>query len=372
MFDCLTLYVNFYHFYKKQLDIEIIPFSKQEELILKLMSFKKTIVKSAFIATSILSVTASANATWKYNVSLGYGVGLFKFNEDRDDTTFKGDVGFTTNNPLTGNSQVIIQANNASTSLTNQQIATGLGLSTPALRTSYKYIENLPQSVFNIDVGAQKSFNDITLLNRNFFAGVVAGFGYGQVKESKGITNPNARYLSTGNNAYFWTANAKFGLENKSSKVYGLVGMTYAKIDLPYDILPLGPNTTLGDLNTQVVMQNGSLLLASVGGASLQAEGSPALVPITAIQSINQQAAGRIKVKDASADVWLINIGAGLEVNMTESLVLFAEFTQLLQLNKSKTYSIDYTLDDKKGTFKGVIKSSSSQYIKAGVRYYFG
>jgi hypothetical protein len=315
------------------------------------MSFKKTIVKSALIATSILSVTASANATWKYNVSLGYGVGLFKFNEDRDDSTFKGDIKPT---------------------LQDQPAAIANGLlkpgsdGIPALRTTYKYIENLPQSVFNIDIGAQKSFKDITLLNRNFFAGAVAGFGYGQVKESKGITNPNARYLSTGSNAYFWTLNAKFGLENKSSKVYGLLGMTYAKIDLPYDILPFGVDTLLGDLNTQVVMQNGSLLLGSVGASALNN------VPVTTIAAINQQASKQIKVKDASADVWLINIGAGLEVNMTESLVLFAEFTQLLQLNKSKTYSIDYTTDGKNGTFKGVVKSSNSQYIKAGVRYYFG
>jgi hypothetical protein len=340
------------------------------------MTFKNYLLKSFFLATFGFSCIVNASANWNYSVSLGYGIGLVKFNDDRGDATFLGDenvkptLSNTEFSNSTGGGSQLLSWNVLGIIASGNDPLKGETLGTPALRTTYKYIENLPQGILHLDFGITKTFSNINLIDREFFAGAVLGFGFGKTTASKGITNPNGRYMQSGSTAHFWSANAKFGLQNQDSKIYGLLGLTYASVDLPYDILPLGTNAILGDLNTTTVMENGSSLLATIPGSTGLNIGTVNIL-ISDLAAVNQQASAQIKPKDVTAKLLFMNIGAGLEIRIINNLFAFTEYVYLIQLDKNKTHSFDYSVGDKTGKFKGVIKTKDSNYIKVGVRYYF-
>ena len=318
------------------------------------MSLKSLLVKSTISVATLLLFTTTANAKWQYNVGIGYGIGLFEFNGKRDDSTFQGNVA----NPVN-----IATGNPSMPFLPSSNPAFGGG--NVAMRTTYKYVGNQPQRLLHLEAGITKKFEDIRFMDRNFFAGGILGFSYGKAHASEGLTNPNAKYMNTGSTSLYWSLSGKFGLENAFSKLYGIAGLTYAKTDLPFDILPFGTNTKLGDLDTCTVFRPGSTLLQSVGNSTLNG------IPITNIAQAVQTACSQINVKDASYGAWFINLGAGTEVNITQKMTIFAEYYHLFQLNKGKTQTVDYTANGVAGQFKGVIRTTNVDYIKAGVRYYF-
>jgi opacity protein-like surface antigen len=301
------------------------------------MAFKSILMKSACVAATLFSITTNANAL-QYNVGIGYGIGLFEFNGSREDSTFQGNIQAIQTGPLNT-------------------------VGAPAaMRTTYKYVGNLPQRILHLEAGATKNFENIRLMDRNLFAGAVFGFGWGKTTNAEGLLNPNGNYSNTGSTALFWSLNAKFGLENSGSKIYGIAGLTYAKADLPYDILPYGFYQGSTDILTCTTLQAGSVLLES----GLVNQGS-----IPAIITAGQAACNNIQVSDASYSTWFINLGAGTEVNITKKLTIFAEYSHMFQLNKNATHNVDYTVNGQAGTFTGVIKTTNVDYIKAGIRYYF-
>ncbi len=336
---------------KKQLDIEKISFRKRK-LIFKDMSIKSVLIKSVFCTATLFSINLKANANWQFGVGVGYGIGLIEFNGSRENSTFTGNTKPT---------ELTIISNSAN----NDAALNALNAQAPAMRTTYKYVGNLPQRVFHIEGNAIKRFEDIRVMDRNFFAGVSLGLGYGKIKPSSGLTNPNGKYFDTGSSGIFWAINGRFGLENSGSKIYALTGITSVKAHLPFDILPFGTNTSLGDLMTCVVMQEGSTLLATAGNATLNG------TPITQIATFAQTACKQIKVGKNQHRLLFINIGAGTEVNITPNITLFAEYTHMMQLNRERERTVNYTVNGVQGTFKGKIRSTNTDYIKAGVRYYF-
>lgn len=301
------------------------------------MSLKSLLVKSTLSVATLFLLTTTANAKWQYNVGIGYGIGLFEFNGKRDDSTFQGNIG------------------------------TGTSLANPnnlpiAMRTTYKYVGNQPQRLLHLEAGAVKKFEDIRFMDRSFFAGGILGFSYGKANSAEGLLNPNANYMNTGSTSLYWSLSGKFGLENSFSKIYGLIGLTYGKTDLPFDILPFGVGQASTDILTCVTTQPGSLMLES---------NLTQIPPIPTIITATQNACNNISVKDASYNAWFINLGAGTEVNITQKLTVFAEYYHLFQLNKGKQHSVDYTFAGQQGQFKGVIRTTNVDYIKAGLRYYF-
>jgi opacity protein-like surface antigen len=316
------------------------------------MSLKSVLIKSVLCTATLISINLKANATWQFGAGVGYGIGLIEFNGSRENSTFTGNTNST---DLTVNPNPTINAGTLQ----------GLNAQAPAMRTTYKYVGNLPQRVFHIEGSAIKRYEDIRVMDRSFFAGVTVGLGYGKVKPSNGLTNPNGKYKDTGSSGIFWAINGKFGLENSGSKIYALTGLTSVKAHLPFDILPFGTNTALGDLMTCVVMQHGSTLLATAENATLNG------IAITNIASWAQAACSQIKVDKNQHRLLFINIGAGTEVNVTPNITLFAEYTHMMQLNRERERTVNYTVNGVQGTFKGKIRATNTDYIKAGVRYYF-
>jgi opacity protein-like surface antigen len=308
----------------------------------------KGIIKSALCVASVF-LASEAKANWQFGAGVGYGIGLIEFNGSRENSTFKGNTALT-------DLQLGAQGG---------ALANGLVGGAPSMRTTYKYVGNLPQRIFHLEGSAIYKFSDITMMDRTFFAGASFGFGYGKVKPSSGLTNPNGKYKDTGSSGIFWALNGKFGFENAGSKIYALTGLTSVKAHLPFDILPIGTNTSLGDLMTCVVMQQGSTLLQSVGNGTLST------IPITTIAELAQTACSQIKVGKNQHRLLFINLGAGTEVNVTSNLTLFAEYTHMMQIQRNKERSVSYTVNGKEGTFKGKVRATNTDYIKAGMRYYF-
>lgn len=302
------------------------------------MSFKSMFKKSAIIAAGISSTMSIAQAKLQYNVGLGLGMGLLEFNGDKKDSSFVGDINFLGLPAGTGYEHGV------------------------AMRTSYKYLGNLPQKVLNFEGGVTKQFENISVMDRSFFAGAILGFGWGRTHAAEGLLNPKANYFNTGSTSLFFSLNGKFGLENKGSKIYGLAGLSMVQTDLPYDILPGGYYPGSPDIITCTTLKPGDLVdsLTSIAGPA----------ELALLNTLNN-ACSNIKVDDASYNAWFVNLGAGMEVNVTEKLTLFAEYTHMFQLNKGKTHSINYSVNNAQGTFKGKIKTTNIDYLKAGVRYYF-
>jgi hypothetical protein len=312
------------------------------------MSLKNIKLKSAIAAITLFTLTNTANAKVQYNAGLGWGIGLFKFNDSREDSTFQGDVA------VGGAGMSLVKPGE------NGNVA---------MRTTYKYVGNQPPRILSFDFGINNSREDIRVGDRNFFYGLTTGFGWGKTYNSAGLTNPNGKYMNTGSTALYFALNSRFGVENPYSKFFGIFGLTYAKTDLPFDILPFGTGTSLGDLATCTVMKPGSTLLESVGNATLNAGTGP--VPIPVIAGLINGACNNIKVNDASYGTYFLNFGASAETKITETLNFFVEYTYLAQLWKNKSHSVDYTVNGNKGTFKGKIRTNDTQFIRAGVRYYF-
>lgn len=302
------------------------------------MSIKNVFLKSTALAVTCGVFAVNATANWQFSAGIGYGMGLFKFNDKKDVSTFQGNLA------LPGNQAPV------------------------AMRTSYKYIGNLPQRLLHLEVSAIKRFEGIRLMDRNFFLGATFGFGWGKANPAYGLLNPKAQYLKTGTTGLFWSLNAKFGFENAGSKIYGLLGGSLAKTDLPFDILPLGYYTNSPDIITCVAAKPGGDLansLVNLPGTTIFGQ-----TPAAVINSINNSC-NNIKVKNANYTTFFVNLGAGLEVNVTKRITLFAEYLHMFQLNKGKIHSVNYLIGNNAGVFKGKIKTTNVDYIKAGFRFYF-
>lgn len=274
----------------------------------------------AFFASSSFIFTQIASAQIQYNVGLAFGIGHFEFNGTDEKATFVGSLG------------------------------------TETMRTTYKYVDNHPQKNIHIEAGLHKSFTDINALDRNLFLGANFTVGMGKTNNTPGLTNPAKKYMNTGSTAMFYAINAKFGLENEFSKLYGLLGLTYAKADLPFDVLPNLPQT--GAANN---------IMTCTSYPALTITGSP----FAAAEPLLANACNNVKVHDASYGAFFFNLGAGAEFKLAERLNFFLEYIYLLQFNKNKEYTVNYSKGDQNGVFKGKIITTNTQFIKFGARYYF-
>lgn len=299
------------------------------------MSLKNIKIKSAFAAIAIFTTitTTSVQAKIQYHAGIGYGISLFEFNGAKADATFQGDIAVPGPGILGGAPDKVM------------------------IRTSYKYIDNLPQRGLFLDAGFIHSLENITMLDRNFFYGGFVGFTWDKLGNSYGLINPKAKYRNTGSTGLFFSINGRFGLENNYSKLFGIFGFTVARTDLPFDILPFGDGTQGGGgLATCAVLDPNSDFFQY-------------LTPQQ--QAIITNACNSIKVDNATYNTFFATIGGGAETKITENLNLFAEYVYFLQLNKNKIHEVNYSVLDQAGTFKGKIRTTNTQSIKAGLRYYF-
>jgi hypothetical protein len=292
--------------------------------------------KATLSAFTILSTCFTLNAKagkWEYVVGGSIGIGHFEYN----------------------------QSDSVGNSLS--RTATAVNGSAPILRSTYKYIDNNPKKTFNIEAGMQKKLDGITLGDFDTFAGFQFNVGTGKMNATNGITNPNGTYMSTGSTAMFYSLSAKFGLEKKDYKLYGIGGLTYVKTDLPFDILPYGNKTLLGDLATCTALAASSPLAGP--GINMAAPAVGGLIGLV------QADCAKLKVGSFDYSSFFLNIGFGAELNVYKNAYMIWEVMALRQLFPGKEFKTKYTYNGNPYEFKGKIGVLNTQFIKIGFRYYF-
>lgn len=308
------------------------------------MCILKYKISFAIAATLFFTFNSSLGSSLQYTIGLGIGISHFEFNADKKDSNFISNMN-----------------------------------GKEMLRTTYKYIGNHPQKNIHFELGVHKGFENARFFERNFFFGANVAAGFGKVKAAQGLLNPNVSYLNTGSIANYYSINSKFGLENSFSKIYGMLGLAYVKASLPFDILPQGDNSSFGDLGTCAAMgvgspvrERGTALAALIGQFIAGGDNLPeAAKKANAALSQFDMACSSIKVKDASYGTFFISLGVGTEFNFIRHINLFWEYNYLMQLNRSRHHSVDYTIAGKAGSFTGKIIVKNTQFVKFGARYYF-
>lgn len=311
------------------------------------MSFKTKFFKSAILATGLFSAS-QAQASLVYSLGLGGSAFQFEFNDKLGEDVF----GIKDSS---GNNILAIPALGS------------IPAGSPAfgLKINGRLIGNQPMKVFSIEAGVNKSFKDLSVLDRNFFLGAALTGGMGRLDARR---NPvgDTKFMLGSKTLWSYGLNLKFGLENSYSKIYGLTGLTYVKMPLPYDVLVIGSDfLSCSGLASAAYISKIDLAITGMG---------------TAVAPVCKGG----NVSNATANVMFANLGFGAEFNLAKDLAMFIEYQYLMQLNKSKKYKVSYVNTNiptaftanipaipDGSFFEAQVKTKTAQTIKIGARYYF-